>query len=110
MIVVVDQQLPPALALWLADRGHAAAHVESLGLSAADDAAIWAYVESVGGALITKDRDFAERHQVQRALQAHVVWLRIGNTTNSALMRWLAPRWPLVEQRLVAGDRVIEVR
>jgi predicted nuclease of predicted toxin-antitoxin system len=38
----VDAQLPPALARWLAEQGHAAEHVFDLGMAGADDKAIWA--------------------------------------------------------------------
>ena len=40
MRFLVDAQLPPALALWLAAMGHEADHVADKGMQAASDAAI----------------------------------------------------------------------
>jgi predicted nuclease of predicted toxin-antitoxin system len=44
-------------------------------------------------AIITKDEDFAERCLYSRD-QSVIVWLRIGNTSNQALLRWFVPLWP----------------
>lgn len=41
MRFLVDAQLPPALARWLASQGHQADHVGDLGLAAAMDRVIW---------------------------------------------------------------------
>jgi predicted nuclease of predicted toxin-antitoxin system len=41
MRFIVDAQLPPALARWLAAKGHEAEHVADLQMEAASDAAIW---------------------------------------------------------------------
>jgi predicted nuclease of predicted toxin-antitoxin system len=38
---LIDAQLPPALASWLIQQGHAAQHVDDLGLRNADDIVIW---------------------------------------------------------------------
>jgi len=38
---LVDAQLPPALARWIAGQGHQAAHVFDLGFHRADDPVIW---------------------------------------------------------------------
>jgi predicted nuclease of predicted toxin-antitoxin system len=43
---VVDHQLPPALARFLANQGHIACHVREMGLKKADDASIWRRAES----------------------------------------------------------------
>ncbi|MFZ1575492.1 MAG: DUF5615 family PIN-like protein [Chromatiaceae bacterium] len=42
MRFLVDAQLPPALARWLAQRGHEAEHVLDCGLLDASDRLIWA--------------------------------------------------------------------
>lgn len=38
---LVDAQLSPALARWLASQGHTAEHVNDVGLDGADDRRIW---------------------------------------------------------------------
>jgi len=41
MRFVVDAQLPPALARWLAGCGHRAEHVDDVGLASASDSDVW---------------------------------------------------------------------
>ena len=50
MNFLVDAQLPPALARWIATTGHQAAHVFDLGFHTANDPMIW---ERAGNALLT---------------------------------------------------------
>jgi hypothetical protein len=38
-----------------------------------------------------------------------IVWLRIGNTSNHALLRWFVPLWPEIMRCIGLGDRLIEV-
>src|ERR1700724_1400405 len=59
-------------------------------------------------AIITKDEDFAERCLYSRD-QPVIVLLRIGNTSNQALLRWFVPLWPEIIRRIELGDRLIEV-
>jgi predicted nuclease of predicted toxin-antitoxin system len=44
MRFIVDAQLPPALARWLAAKGHEAEHVADQQMEAASDTAIWDFV------------------------------------------------------------------
>ena len=109
MIFLVDAQLPPALANWLTQQGHTAQHVDDLALSNADDVVIWDWALSSEAIIVTKDEDFAAR--TARTMSGPViVWLRIGNSTNRALLEWLEPRWTQVTELLDAGDRLVEVR
>lgn len=109
MNLLIAAQLPPALATWLTKQGHAAQHVDDLGLREADDIVIWNYALKVGTIIVTKDEDFAER--TGRTMSGpRILWLRIGNATNQALVEWLEPRWISIMARLEAGDRLVEVR
>ena len=109
MNLLIDAQLPPALATWLIQQGHIAQHIEDVGLRNADDIEIWNYALTSGATIVTKDEDFAERTARTRTGPI-IVWLRIGNATNRALLEWLEPRWPRIVALLEAGDRLIEVR
>lgn len=109
MDFLVDAQLPPGLALWLASQGHSAKHVTELGLDNAEDGIIWTQALSSNTIIITKDEDFAERTS-RTASGPVIVWLRIGNSTNKALLHWLEPRWSAIIQLLNDGNRLIEVR
>lgn len=111
MNFLVDAQLPPGLARWLADQGHSAQHINDVGLAGAEDFAIWNHALGVDAIIVTKDEDFAER-TARTAVGPVIVWLRIGNATNRVLLEWLEPRWSSVVQlliddnRLISGDRL----
>ena len=109
MRFLVDAQLPPALVYWLADQDHQARHVQDEGLCDAEDGPVWAHALQVGAVIVTKDEDFVER--AGRDPRAPlIVWLRVGNATNRALLEWLRPRWSAIIELLDSGDRLIEVR
>ena len=55
MRFLVDAQLPPALARWLASQGHVAQHVADQNLESASDAAIWDFAVAASAVVITKD-------------------------------------------------------
>lgn len=58
---------------------------------------------------MTKDEDFPER--AQRTLNGPViVWLRIGNCTNTAPRQWFMPRLPQILDWIEQGVRVLEIR
>lgn len=106
---MVDAQLPLALADWLRAKGHEADHVADLLAVGAPDQAIWTLARNEARVIVTKDRDFAIWASDRRE-GPQVVWLRLGNATRRVLIEWLAPKWPLVEQRLLDGVHLVEVR
>jgi predicted nuclease of predicted toxin-antitoxin system len=105
---LVDAQLPPALARFLQTEGHEAEHVVEAGLADADDGPIWDYAESHGAVVVTKDEDFATR-KATRADGPAVVWLRVGNCSNRALLQWFKPLLRAVVDRLQQGEGLIEI-
>lgn len=109
MKLIVDAQLPPALAAALREQGVEAVAVRDIGLREAKDGVIWQYAVEHGAAILTKDEDFAQRCLVHQQAPV-VVWLRIGNATNPELLAWFLPQWPLVQACLQVGDKLIEVR
>lgn len=109
MRFLVDAQLPPALARWLGDRGHAATAVRDAGLRESDDGSIRNFAQAGGWVLITKDDDFVER-SLDSAEGPPVVWLRIGNCTNRVLFAWLEPLLPEILRQLESGQRIVEAR
>jgi predicted nuclease of predicted toxin-antitoxin system len=107
--ILIDAQLPPGLKLMLAEAGHEALHVVEVGLRDADDAQVWEYAVREGTIVVTKDEDFAAR----RLREPHgptIIWLRVGNCSRAALVRWLAPLLASIEALVEAGESVIEVR
>ena len=90
MNLLIDAQLPPALATWLVQPGHIAQHINGVDPRKADDIEIWNYALTSGAIIVTKDEDFAER-TARTTSGPIIVWLRIGNATNQALVEWLEP-------------------
>jgi predicted nuclease of predicted toxin-antitoxin system len=109
MRFLVDAQLPPALAQFLAARGHEAKAVREAGLREADDPCIWTFAQDGGWVVVTKDEDFAER-TLQAQAGPQVLWLRIGNSTNRVLFAWLEPLLPAAMRELQAGSRLVELQ
>jgi predicted nuclease of predicted toxin-antitoxin system len=105
---LVDAQLPPALARWLTGAGYVAQHVAEVGLAAANDEPIWRHAAATGAVIVTKDEDFAAR-RVHRKGSPSVVWLRIGNASNRALLQWFEPLLPEIVARLEQGEVLIEI-
>ncbi|MCW6509849.1 DUF5615 family PIN-like protein [Lichenifustis flavocetrariae] len=108
MRFLVDAQLPPALARWLAAQGHEAAHVGDLGMQAASDAAIWDHALVSSSAIVTKDEDFVQR-KVLADNGPVVVWIRLPNTRRQELLAWFETVLPDVLAALLRGETLIEV-
>lgn len=109
MRFIVDHQLPPAVARWLGGLGHEAEHVWRLGMGEAGDHDIWHEAVRRDAAIISKDSDFAERRARVREGPT-IVWLRVGNTTTTALIHWLEQRWDKIETAIRSGASLVEVR
>jgi predicted nuclease of predicted toxin-antitoxin system len=105
----VDAQLSPTLARALRQAGYEAQAVRELGLREAEDSAIWDRALTDQAVIVTKDQDFADR-LLSGGTAPIIVWLRIGNTSNRALLTWLLPLWPDIISRIQSGDKLIEVR
>ena len=108
MRFLVDAQLPPALARWLAAKGHDARHVADVGLAAAPDKTIWEYAITAGAVLISKDEDFAQRKALEAAGPA-VVWIRLPNTRKHELLTWFERMLPMIVHALERGETLIEL-
>ena len=109
MRLLVDQQLPIALARSLAAEGLDCAHVQDLGLDASSDAVIWHHARDHGFTIVSKDDDFqalANRH----GPPPQVVWVRMGNCRKQALLDRFHRLLPALLQELQAGTAVVEIR
>lgn len=109
MRFIVDAHLPPALAKMLVDLGHEAQHVVDLNFQAVDNAVIWNFALEHHAVLLTKDEDFPHRfHQSVRT--PVVVWLRVGNVSRQALLRWFRPLLAQIIKLVGEENRLIELR
>jgi len=107
--LLVDAQLPPALARWLDEHGHQATHVLDEGLMAAGDQQIWTHAARLGAGIISKDEDFVHL-QTLHPEGPIVIWVRFGNTTRNELLTQFSGLLPSIDAALAAGERLIELR
>ena len=91
MTLLVDNQLPLALARYLSANAWECAHVHDLGLAEADDRIIWQYARANGLTIITKDEDFQALAIRQGSIPPQVVWVRLGNCRKVALLEAFRP-------------------
>ncbi len=109
MNFLVDAQLPPALARWIANQGHQAVHAFDLGFHTKDDAVLWKYAVENSAVILSKDEDFVDCW-VLSDRPATLVWIRKGNCSTQNLLAWFEPLWPDITKRLVQGEQLIELR
>ncbi|MFZ4072236.1 MAG: DUF5615 family PIN-like protein [Caulobacterales bacterium] len=105
MRFVVDAQLPPALAAWLRAKGHDANHVADLLDARASDRAILDLAAQVGAVIITKDWDFLDFAPETQA----ILFVRLGNTTNRALLAAFDVAFPQALTRLESGETIVPI-
>lgn len=110
MSLLVDNQLPMALARYFAANGWECCHVQDVGLDAADDSIIWRYAKERGMTIITKDEDFQVLANRQGSIPPQVVWVRLGNCRKTTLLDIFSRIAPSLRELLATGNAVIEVQ
>lgn len=110
MKYLVDNQLPVALARYLAAQGRDCEHVADVGLQAEEDRTIWQYAKERGLVIISKDEDFQVLANRQGGIPPQVVWVRLGNCRKVALLEAFAKILPQLDELLASGEAVIEIR
>lgn len=109
MRFLIDNQLPPALARFIAtDLAGQAFHVLDVGLRDATDAAVWDYASENGFILISKDEDFVTLFS--QLPTARLLWLRVRNCRRVRLLEIIESRWSTIVDRFEGGERFIELR
>lgn len=108
MRFVVDAQLPPTLARFLASLGEEAIHVLDAGLLEADDGEIWSFALENDWVIIIKDDDFQFRASVSK-LYPKIIWVRVGNCSKQKLLEIFRKHWETIKQELEAGAFLVEV-
>ena len=110
MTLLVDSQLPLALARYLAANGWECIHVQEVGLAAAEDRTIWQYAKERGLTIVSKDEDFQALANRQCSIPPQVVWVRLGNCRKAVLLEAFSKILPALRDMLDAGDAVVEIR
>jgi predicted nuclease of predicted toxin-antitoxin system len=109
VIVWVDAQLSPALAPWMAEEfGVDTYSVKYLGLRDSTDAEIFAAARAAAVVVLTKDSDFV------RLLHEHgpppqILWITLGNTSNSRMKEVLRRTLPAALAHLRRGEPLVEI-
>ncbi len=96
MKLLFDQNLSPRLVARLADLYPNAAHVADLGLSMADDEAVWNYARANDFMIVSKDADFSEM-SLLRGFPPKVVWIQRGNCSTQDIEEILRSGFSAIE-------------
>ena len=107
MRFLIDAQLSPALKRFLASQGHEAHHVGDFDMLSARDDEIRQKAMELDAVIVTKDRDFFERFDLNDGPQ--LLWLHFPNLRNALLLRRLEPLMPSIVMALQSGERLVEV-
>lgn len=109
MKLLIDNQLPEALAVFLSENGFQARHVRRLGLAAVPDEHVWQFAKTDGYGIVTMDEDF-QHLSARFGSPPQVVWVRLGNVRRQALLDAFAALLPSLRSGLESGTAVIEIR
>jgi predicted nuclease of predicted toxin-antitoxin system len=109
MKLLVDNQLPVALAGHLRGWGLDCVHVLEVGLNKAHDPDIWQWATTEGRIVVTKDEDFLLL-ATRPGDQGRMIWVRLGNCRNPALLAAFDRTRDALLRAIASGQRVIELR
>ena len=95
MKLLFDQNLSHRLVELLRDVFPDSNHVRNVGLSEADDRAIWSFAMENGFTIVSKDDDF---HQLSflHGAPPKVIWLRLGNCSTTEIASCMRTRFEQV--------------
>jgi len=108
MKFIVDAQLPPALARFLAAKGEDVVHVLDVQMMESSDSQIWDFSLQNSLVIITKDEDFQLRASVT-AKHPSIVWVRVGNCSKKVLLAFFDQKWSEVKAELSNGAQLVEL-
>lgn len=109
MIVWVDAQLPPQVAIWLSETfGIEAKALRDLGMRDATDKDIFSAAAAAHAVILTKDRDFVDMAMIFGA-PPKVIWLTCGNCTNRHLRAVVLHQFDQAIRLLESGEDIVEI-
>ena len=109
MTLWIDNQLPPALAVWIcATFSIDCLSVRDLNLQRATDPEIFGAARGANVVVMTKDTDFVELLE-KHGPPPQVVLVTCGNTSNARLRRLVQMAWPTVVTMLERGEALVEL-
>ena len=108
MKFIIDAQLPPALARYLAAKGENAMHVLDIGMMESSDSEIWDFALKEEMVIITKDEDFQMRASVTQHCPG-IIWVRIGNCSKKTLLNFFEQKWEKIKLELSNEVKLLEL-
>lgn len=109
MMIWVDAQLPPAIAVWITSTfGVTAVALRDIGLRDAEDYEIFEVAKAQGAIIMTKDRDFVDLID-RYGTPPQIIWLTCGNTSNVRSREILSATLPEALELLQSGERLVEI-
>jgi len=109
MIVWIDAQLSPAIAIWLSRTFSVEAFaVRDLQLRDAKDAAIFNAARLANAVVMTKDSDFLLLLE-RLGPPPQIIWITCGNTSNGRLKEIFTAVFPKAIELLEAGESLVEI-
>jgi predicted nuclease of predicted toxin-antitoxin system len=109
MKLLIDNQLPLQLAAFLRQSGHECVHVSDIGLDEASDLEVWSRACAEGRIVVSKDDDFIALAS-RAGDTGRLIWVRLGNCRNAALLEAFAKIHDRLVQVFESGQRVVELR
>ena len=106
MKFLVDENLPPSLAVMLETLYPGSAHVRYLGLEGAKDPPLWDLAKKEGYIILTKDSDFEQRSFLHGA-PPKVVWLKVGNSSAAQIRAMVSMHLAAIEAFVRDGETAI---
>jgi predicted nuclease of predicted toxin-antitoxin system len=110
MVIWIDAQLSPSLALWINQNYDdiSACSLRSLGLRDVGDRLIFQKAKDEKAVIMSKDTDFIKL-QEQFGPPPQIIWVTAGNTSNTAMRSLLKKHFNVIIKMLVAGEPLIEI-
>lgn len=108
-VLLIDAQLPAALARRLDRQGHPSLHVNDIGLATADDRTIWKLAQSKSWVIVSKDDDFQDL-AIRLGSPPQLVWVRLGNCRKDALFGTFDRVMDSIVAALDLGESIVELR
>ncbi|MFZ4434450.1 MAG: DUF5615 family PIN-like protein [Microthrixaceae bacterium] len=108
MRLLFDQNLSRTLVGGLRDVFPESQHVTALGLDTATDREIWDYAGEHGYVVVSKDSDFRQLAFLHGP-PPKIVWLRVGNSSTSTVLRTLLDHIQVMEAFALSEDEALLV-
>ena len=109
MKLLIDNNLPVALAEHLRQRGVPCVHVLEAGMDESDDLEIWTRAGGADQIVVSKDEDFLLLAS-RPGDTGRMIWVRLGNCRNPALLAAFDRAHDSIVGAIESGQRIIELR